>query len=95
MAIGIEAAHIVADLAVVFAATDKTRRQVARWAGPFTIAAMVMSALLNAFAFAEHVSAMAKAVSVLLGSMMPVAIYTLTKLAVLLYLNGDRDPRVA
>ena len=29
MAIGIEAAYIVAELAMIFAATDKTRRQVA------------------------------------------------------------------
>ncbi len=78
MAVGIEAAYIVAELAVIFAATDKTRRQVARWAGPFTVVAMVMSALLNAFAFAEHVAGLAKAVPMLIGVMMPVAINTLT-----------------
>ena len=65
-------------------------RQIAGWAGPATVAAMLMSALLNAFTFAEHVAGLAKAISALLGVMMPVAIYTLTKLAVPLYVNGDR-----
>ncbi len=78
MAVGIEAAYIVAELAVVLAATDRTRRQVVRWAGPFTAVAMAVSALLNALAFAEHFTGWAKAVPVLIGIMMPVAIYTLT-----------------
>ena len=52
-----------------------------------------MSALLKVIAFTQHLSGMAKAFSVLIGVMMPVAIYTLTKLAVPLYLNGDRRAR--
>ena len=91
MAIGIDCGFIGLELAQLCTATEAIRKIVHRWACPAVVITLIISALMNANAFAAGASNMTYAVcAAALGISIPAMIYVLTRVAVAMWIDGER-----
>jgi hypothetical protein len=88
MAIGIDLGFIVLELGQLCVSTEALRRNISRWTSPTIAGTLIVSAGMNAYAFAavsgDWVSATAACA---LGVSIPMLIYVLTRVSVTLW--GD------
>jgi len=88
MAIGIDCGFIGLELATIASATEHVRRSVSKFSKPAIVGTLVLSALMNAFAFAEHtVGIPLTTAAVMIGLAIPALIYALTRVGAALYID--------
>lgn len=88
MAIGIDLGFIALELGQLSISTEALRKQVARFAGPAVKGTLIVSALMNAYAFAAPATCIPFQVAAsLLGISIPALIYVLTRSAVAMWID--------
>lgn len=91
MAIGIDAGFIGLELGQLCVSTETMRRTVAKWAEPTIVGTLIVSAIMNAYAFAsttnDYVVACAACA---LGISIPALVYVLTRVSVALWLDTQK-----
>lgn len=91
MAVGIDAGFIGLELGQLCVTTETMRRTVARWAEPTIIGTLIVSAIMNAYAFASQSGDfIVMCAAVALGISIPALIYVLTRVSVALWLDTQR-----
>ncbi|MFG1393287.1 hypothetical protein [Xanthobacter agilis] len=98
MAVGIDMGFLASEAAVLMARNDTVRARVERYAQPTIVGTMLMSAALNAFAFASATDGYSDwrfwAASVL-GCAIPALIYSLARISYVLWTDGYEPGRRA
>lgn len=88
MAVGIDCGFIGLELASISAATVHVGKQIATFAKPAIIGTLVLSALMNAFAFAEAATGVYLTVAaIMIGLAIPALIYALTRVGAAMYID--------
>lgn len=87
MAIGIDCGFISAELAQLFASSEKLAKKISRFTKPAIVGTLIGSAAMNAFAFSNAVQGWMLAPAVLLGVAIPALIYALTRIGGALYMD--------
>jgi len=91
MAVGIDAGFIGLELGQLCVANETVRRTIAKWAEPTIIGTLIVSAIMNAYAFASTTDNLAVACAACaLGISIPSLIYVLTRVSVALWLDTQR-----
>jgi len=91
MAIGIDLSFISLELAQLCTSTDTLRRSINLWAGPTIIGTLIVSACMNAYAFASVAVGWPMIASAcVLGVSIPMLIYVLTRVSVALWIDATR-----
>jgi hypothetical protein len=81
LAIGIDAGMVASELAELAAHNTKASQSVRPWARGYTIAAVLLSVLLNGYAFGMHARSGMLWASWLLGTFVPCSVYALGRVA--------------
>jgi hypothetical protein len=89
LAIGIDAGMVASELAELAAHGTKAAEQVKPWARGYTVAAVVLSILLNAYAFGLHAANGMQWAAWLLGAAVPCLVYALGRVAGHLWQAGE------
>jgi hypothetical protein len=89
LAVGIDAGMVTAELAELASHGTKAAERVRPWAMGYTIAACLLSVLLNAHAFGRHAAPGMCWAAWLLGACIPGLVYALGRVAGHLYQAGD------
>jgi len=87
LAVGIDAGMVVSELAELASHGTRSGERVRPWALGYTIAAVLLSVLLNAYAFGMHAAAGMVWAAWLLGACIPGLIYALGRVAGHLYMG--------
>lgn len=91
MAVGIDAGFIGLELGQLCVTTETMRRAVAKWAEPTIIGTLIVSAIMNAYAFASTTDNIYIACAAcVLGVSIPMLIYVLTRVSVALWLDTQK-----
>jgi hypothetical protein len=91
MAVGIDAGFIGLELGQLCVSTETMRKAVAKWAEPTIIGTLIVSAIMNAYAFASTTDNLAIACAACaLGISIPSLIYVLTRVSVALWLDTQK-----
>lgn len=91
MAIGIDLGFIALELGQLSVTTDTMRKTVSRFAGPAVKGTLLVSAVMNAYAFAAPATCWPFAVAAaMLGVSIPALIYVLTRVSVALWIDCNR-----
>ncbi|MBL8797980.1 MAG: hypothetical protein JNM56_29045 [Planctomycetia bacterium] len=86
LAIGIDAGMVASELAELTAHGTSAQREVSRWANAYIVVAVLLSVLLNAYAFSLHAPAGMQWAAVLLGVVIPGLMYAAGRYAGRLWL---------
>lgn len=89
LAIGIDAGLVVTELSELAAHGSKQADKVRPWARGYTVAAVLLSVLLNAYAFGQHAPTAMIWAAWLLGATIPGLVYALGRVAGHLWLAGE------
>lgn len=89
MAVGIDCGLVASELAELAAHGTKGADQVRPWARGYTVAAVLLSVLLNAYAFGLHASPGMTWAAWLLGAAIPGLVYSLGRVAGHLWLAAE------
>jgi hypothetical protein len=81
LAVGIDAGMVASELAELASHGTKAAQKVKPWARGYTIAAVLLSVLLNAYAFGLHAADGMVWAAWLLGACIPVLVYALGRVA--------------
>jgi hypothetical protein len=81
LAVGIDAGMVCAELAELVAHGSKAERRVRPWANAYVLVAVVLSVLLNSYAFGLHAAAGMVWAAWLLGATIPCLVYALGRVA--------------
>ncbi|MFL5343012.1 MAG: hypothetical protein ACJ8F7_23005 [Gemmataceae bacterium] len=87
LAVGIDAGMVSAELAELASHGSKAERRVKPWANGYVVAAVLLSVLLNAYAFGLHATPGMVWAAWLLGGAIPFLIYALGRVAGHLWLG--------
>lgn len=91
MAVGIDAGFIGLELGQLCVTTETMRKVVAKWAEPTIIGTLIVSAIMNAYAFASASdNFMVACAAIALGISIPALIYVLTRVSVALWLDTQK-----
>jgi uncharacterized membrane protein (UPF0182 family) len=91
MAVGIDAGFIGLELGQLCVSTDTMRKAVAKWAEPTIVGTLIVSAIMNAYAFASTTDNLVIACAACaLGISIPSLIYVLTRVSVALWLDTQK-----
>ena len=91
MAVGIDLGFIALELAQLCTSTDTLRKSIMRWAGPTIIGTLVVSAAMNAYAFASTAKDLVViSAACVLGVSIPMLVYVLTRVSVALWIDANR-----
>lgn len=91
MAVGVDLGFIALELGQLSITTETLRRSVARFAGPAVKGTLIVSALMNAYAFAAPAPSWPFMVAAsLLGISIPALIYVLTRVSVSMWIDCHR-----
>lgn len=91
MAIGIDLGFVSLELGQLSISTEALRKQVARFAGPAVKGTLIVSALMNAYAFAAPATCIPFQVAAsLLGVAIPALIYVLTRVSVSMWIDCQK-----
>ena len=86
MVIGIDAGMVASEVAEVASHGTSAEQTVGRWARSYTLAAVVLSMLLNGYAFGQHATGALTYAAAALGIIIPALVYGLGH-------NTPRSPR--
>ena len=89
LAIGIDAGMVVSELAELASHCTKAGERVRPWACGYTVAAVLLSILLNAYAFGLHAAPGMTWAAWLLGAVIPGLVYALGRVAGHLWQAGE------
>jgi hypothetical protein len=89
LAVGIDAGMVVSELAELASHGTRAGERVAPWARGYTIAAVLLSVLLNAYAFGLHAAPSMIWAAWLLGAVIPGLVYALGRVAGHLWQAGE------
>ena len=89
LAIGIDAGMVASEVAEVASHGTSAEQTVGRWARGYTVAAIVLSMALNAYAFAAHNSGPLAYAAAGLGVIIPGLVYGLGRVAAHLWRAGE------
>lgn len=89
LAVGIDAGMVASELAELAAHGTKTGERVRPWARGYTVAAVLLSVLLNAYAFGLHAAPGMTWAAWLLGAVIPGLVYALGRVAGHLWQAGE------
>jgi hypothetical protein len=89
LAIGIDAGMVASELAELASHGTKAGERVRPWAWGYTIAAVLLSVLLNAYAFGLHATPGMTWAAWLLGAVIPGLVYALGRMAGHLWQAGE------
>ena len=89
LAIGIDAGMVVSEVAEVASHGTSAERTVGRWARGYTLAAIVLSMLLNGYAFGQHATGAVTYAAAALGLIIPALVYGLGRVAAHLWSAGE------
>ena len=89
LAVGIDAGMVASELAELAAHGTKAGESVRPWARGYTIAAVLLSVLLNAYAFGLHAAPGMTWAAWLLGAVIPGLVYALGRVAGHLWQAGE------
>jgi hypothetical protein len=89
LAVGIDAGMVASELAELAAHGTPAYRRVMPWARAYTIAAVLLSVLLNAYAFGLHAADGMQWAAWLLGAVIPGLVYALGRVAGHLWQAGE------
>lgn len=81
LAIGIDAGMVASELAELLAHDTRAERTAGRWARAYIVTAVLLSVLLNAYAFGLHASAGMVWAAWILGAVIPGLVYALGRVA--------------
>jgi hypothetical protein len=81
LAIGIDIAFIAMEVAALAAATERVRREIGAWTRTGIVATLLLSAALNALAFAAQASGLLVYAAALLGVFVPALVFALSRIA--------------
>jgi len=87
LAVGIDAGMVASELAELTAHGTSGEREVRRWANGYIITAILLSVLLNAYAFSLHAPVGMQWAAVVLGAVIPGLIYAAGRYAGRLWLS--------
>ena len=88
LAIGIDAGMVLAELAELAVVGSNAEQAVKPWARGYTVAAVLLSVLLNGYAFGLHASSGMVWAAWILGAFVPAAVYALGRVAGNLWTNS-------
>lgn len=92
MAIGVDLGFIALELGQLCTTTESLRRSIMTWAGPTIIGTLLVSACMNAYAFASVATGYPSiAAACVLGVSIPMLIYVLTRVSVALWVDATRS----
>jgi hypothetical protein len=89
LAIGIDAGMVASEVAEVASHGTRAEQTVGRWARGYTLAAIVLSMLLNGYAFSQHASGALTYAAAALGIIIPALVYGLGRVAAHLWRAGE------
>jgi hypothetical protein len=89
LAIGIDAGMVVSEVGEVASHGTSAEGTVGRWARGYTLAAIVLSMLLNGFAFGQHATGAVTYAAAALGLIIPALVYGLGRVAAHLWSAGE------
>jgi hypothetical protein len=89
LAIGIDAGMVASELAEVASHGTSAEHTVGRWARGYTLAAIVLSMLLNGYAFGQHAAGALTYAAAALGAIIPALVYGLGRVAAHLWRAGE------
>jgi hypothetical protein len=89
LAIGIDAGMVASEVAEVASHGTSAEQTVGRWARGYTLAAIVLSMLLNGYAFGQHASGGLVYAAAALGVIIPGLVYGLGRVAAHLWRAGE------
>jgi hypothetical protein len=89
LAVGIDAGMVASELAELASHGSKAGEQVRPWARGYTVAAVLLSILLNAYAFGLHAAPGMVWAAWLLGAVIPCLVYALGRVAGYLWQAGE------
>jgi hypothetical protein len=89
LAIGIDAGMVASAVAEVASHGTSAEQTVGRWARGYTLAAIVLSMLLNGYAFGQHATGAVTYAAAALGLIIPALVYGLGRLAAHLWSAGE------
>jgi hypothetical protein len=89
LAVGIDAGMVASELAELASHGTKTGQRVRPWACGYTVAAVLLSVLLNAYAFGLHAAPGMVWAAWLLGACIPGLVYALGRVAGHLWAAGE------
>jgi hypothetical protein len=89
LAVGIDAGMVVSELAELASHGTRAGERVRPWAAGYTVAAVLLSVLLNAYAFGLHAAPGMLWAAWILGAVIPGLVYALGRVAGHLWQAGD------
>src|SRR5260370_32934673 len=89
LAVGIDAGMVVSELAELASHGTRAGERVRPWAGGYTVAAVLLSVLLNAYAFGLHAAPGMLWAAWILGAVIPGLVYALGRVAGHLWQAGE------
>lgn len=89
LAVGIDAGMVASELAELAAHGTSAAPTVRPWARGYTVAAVLLSVLLNAYAFGQHAAPGMVWAAWLLGAVIPCLVYALGRVAGHLWVAGE------
>jgi hypothetical protein len=89
LAVGIDAGMVASEVAEVASHGTSAAQTVGRWARGYTIAAIVLSMALNAYAFGQHATGALACAAAALGVIIPGLVYGLGRVAAHLWRAGE------
>jgi hypothetical protein len=89
LAIGIDAGMVASEVAEVASHGTSAEQTVGRWARGYTIAAILLSMALNAYAFGQHATGALACAAAALGVIIPGLVYGLGRVAAHLWRAGE------
>jgi hypothetical protein len=92
MAVGIDLGFIALEISQLCATSESIRAKIMQWAGPTIIGTLMVSAAMNAYAFASVATGWPVVLSACtLGVSIPMLIYVLTRVSVALWVDAARQ----
>lgn len=92
MAVGIDLGFIALELGQLCTTTESLRKAIMTWAGPTIIGTLIVSACMNAYAFASVATGWPVIASAcILVLSIPMLIYVLTRVSVALWVDATRS----
>jgi hypothetical protein len=89
LAVGIDAGMVASEVCEVAAHGTRAEQTAGRWARGYTVAAVVLSCGLNAYAFAQHAAGPLVYAAVVLGVVIPALMFGLGRQAAHLWRSGE------
>lgn len=89
LAVGIDAGMVASEVAELASHGTRAEGRVRRWAQGYVLAAVLLSVLLNGYAFQLHAAEGMAWASWVLGAFVPAAVYALGRVAAGLWLSAE------